>query len=338
MKGIIFLFFAVQVLINAASAQKSHSLDEKLKGRLHREYFTINVLIQSEGRYSFRDDDFQGGRTFRVSNARLSLRGNLDGGFFYRLYFDAAPQPALLDAYIGYKISDIISLSVGSMKPDQTLDYIPDPGSHMFVDRAAITSLLVASREIGISATGNIDGFYYYAGLFNGNRQNSNNNNKFYGIGRLQYLFNDLIAPAHIQIGISGSHGNSAGTRSGSNGPFLRGKRTIAGSDIEARWERLYFAAEYLTGALQTIDLPNDDETIKGYYFTGGLQLSDKVMTLGRWQSWSYKVAGIKERKMTLGCNIDFSNIAGLLLNLDAYFSDQGTSDYGASFIFQVQF
>jgi hypothetical protein len=61
-------------------------------------------------------------------------------------------------------------------------------------------------------------------------------------------------------------------------------------------------------------------------------------MTFCRWQSWSYREANTTESKLTLGTNINFTNIIGLVLNLDAYFPNQGDNLYGASFILQVQF
>ncbi len=223
------------------------------------------------------------------------------------------------------------------MKPKQTLDYIPSPADNNFVDRATMTGLLVGSREIGISTTGDIGGFYYYTGLFNGSRLNTNNNNKFYGIGRIQYTVNNLI-PGTVQLALSGSHGDSEETVSGSSGPLLRGKRTIIGSDIEVEWNRLYLAAEYLQGELETDDLPDENEIISGYYLTGGVRLSDKVITLARWHSWSYKELGTTENKLTLGTNIDFTDIVGLVLNIDAYMPNQGDTKFGASFILQVVF
>ena len=327
----------ILMLVISAQARENPSLDEQLRAHLHKEYFTLNLLIQSEGRYSFKDDDFQGGRSFNAANARISMRGNLNGGFFYRIFVDAAPEPALLDVFAGYKYSDAFSFMVGSMKPRQTLDFIPDPGSHNFVDRATMTGLLVGSRETGIAATGDIGGFYYYTGIFNGSGLENNNNNKFYGIGRLQYTISNNL-PGYIQLAISGSHGNSEGYISGSRGPLLRGKRTIIGSDIELELNRVYFAAEYLQGDLETVDFPNVNELINGYYFTSGLQLTEKTMTFARWQSWSYRELDTTESKLTLGTNIDFTNIVGLVLNLDAYIPDQGDTKYGASFIFQVQF
>ena len=317
------------------SAQENISSVEKLRSFIQKDYFTLNLLIQSEGRFSFKDDNFQGGRTFSTPNARISIKGKFDGGLFYRFYINAASEPNLLDAYIGYKFNDAFSLSAGSMKPKQTLDYIPSPDAHKFVDRTTMTGLLVGSREIGISATGEMSGFYYYTGLFNGNRLRTNNNNKFYLIGRLQYTVDDLI-PGTVQFAVSASTGDSEGTVSGSTGPLLSGKRTIIGSDIELEYERLYLAAEYLRGELETYYSTGGNEIISGYYLTGGLHLSDKIMTLARWQLWSYKEFGTTEKKLTLGTNIDFTTIAGIVLNIDAYIPDQGNTKYGASFILQI--
>ncbi|MFP4548981.1 MAG: porin [Fidelibacterota bacterium] len=114
----------VLLLISSLMAQESESLNEAFKTHLQKDYFKLNLLIQSEGRFSFHDDDFQGGRTFSVPNARISLRGKLDSGFFYRLFVDAAPRPTLLDAYVGYNLDEACKISVGAMKPRQTLDFI----------------------------------------------------------------------------------------------------------------------------------------------------------------------------------------------------------------------
>lgn len=93
----------------SAHAQENQSLDNQLRENLQKNYINLNVLIQSEGRYSFQNDDFQGGRSFSVPNARISIKGNLDGGFFYRVFVDAAPKPVLLDAYVGYTTLPVVS-------------------------------------------------------------------------------------------------------------------------------------------------------------------------------------------------------------------------------------
>lgn len=117
------------------------------------------------------------------------------------------------------------------MKPKQSLDCIPDPGSTDFIARTKITGLLVQSREIGLSAEGEVGGFYYFTGIFNGNKNlSSNNNNKFYGITRLQYRFSDILQ-GNLHIAIQGSKGDCDSVQSGSNSPILRGERTSYGGD-----------------------------------------------------------------------------------------------------------
>ena len=80
------------------------------------------------------------------------------------------------------------------------------------------------------------------------------------------------------------------------------------------------------------------DETINGYYFTGGYSLSPKTMAFVRWQSWGYDKADWQDNQLTLGTNIDITDLFGIVINLDAYIPDQGDTLYGASFIVQVQF
>ena len=339
MKTKIF-FFALMIILHGLttiSQAQDEPMADRIKDMIQHEAFRINALIQAGFRYSFQNDGFQGGRTFEAANARLSFRGTVDGRFYYRVMFNMVSEPNLLDAFAGYHHSDGFRLTAGAMKPRQTLDFIPNPGATDFIDRAIITGLLVQSREIGISAMGDIDNFYYYAGFFNGNRLSDNNNNKFYGIGRLQYAFRDLI-PGTIQIAVSGSHGNSQGVRTGSKGPLLRGERTIYGTDIRIETNKILLAAEYLAGNLETADLAGRKETISGYYFTGGYRFLEKTMALARWQSWGYRELGFRDNQLTLGINHDFTGITSFQFNLDSYLPENGDNKYGISMILQLQF
>lgn len=249
------------------------------------EALTVNALLQSGFRYySLENDNFQGGRTFEAANARLSVSGIFDNDFFYKLQVNFVSEPNLLDAYIGYKFNDAFLITAGSMKPKQSHDYIPSPGSTDFIDRTHITGLLVQSREIGASAEGNLGEFYYFTGIFNGNKNlSTNNNNTFYGIGSLQYNFNDFL-PGNFQIAIQGSYGDCDSVRSGNIGPKLRGERTIYGGYL--RWEtnKIIFSAEYMEGLLETIDFINTREKISGYYITTGYKAFEKTHFLARWQ------------------------------------------------------
>lgn len=332
MKRLSWVIIAFNLIVLNSTTADEEPLAQQIRSAVQREAFTFNALVQSACRYSLADDRFQGGRTFEAANARLSLRGNLDGGFYYRLLFNLVKEPNLLDAYIGYRLSDAMRITMGAMKPKQSLDYIPNPGSTDFIDRARITGLLVQSREIGVSFEGNVGGLYYFSGIFNGNKLSSNNNNELYGIGRLQYTFKDL------QIAVQGSHGNSPGVQSGSAGPVLRGSRTILGGDIRLEADRLLLAAEYLAGSLETVADTTKMELISGYYITAGYRILEKTMLLSRWQSWGYREQDFRDYQFSFGFNHNFTGITSCQLNADAYFPEKSAARYGLSFLLQVQF
>lgn len=325
--------FAILTWISTVYAQ-SDSSAQQLKAKFEHEAFTVNALIQSGFRYSLADDTFQGGRTFEAANARLSFRGIFDDKFYYRIFYNLVGEPNLLDAFVGYRHSERLRISAGAMKPKQTQDYIPDPGSTDFIDRTHITGLLVQSREIGVSAEGDINGLYYFTGLFNGTKLRTNNNNSFYGIARVQFTIKDLI-PGTLQMALHGSHGNSPNVRSGSSGPRLLGERTIYG--IDARWETdsILLAAEYLAGHLETVDYSK--EQIIGYYVTVGYNIINNTMVLGRWQSWGSNKWDYQNQQLTVGMNHSVSAFTSIQLNIDSYFPENDEQQHGLSFLVQIQ-
>ena len=325
------------ILLTSSTLAQEEPLAQQIKSKIQHEAFTVNALLQGGFRYSMKNNDFQGGRTFEAANARLSFRGTLDGKFYYRLFFNMVNEPNLLDAFIGYKQSDALRITVGAMKPKQTQDYMPDPGSTDFIDRTKITGLLVQSREIGISIEGDFNGLYYYSGLFNGNKLSPNNNNKFYGIGRLQYT-SEKIIPGTLQLAVQGSHGDSPNVRCGSVGPMLRGERTIFGGDVRLETSRILLAAEYLEGQLETVDIVKKKKKISGYYLTSGYEIVKETMFLGRWQSWAFQEKNYRDNQFTFGINYNFSSLTSCQINYDVYLPENGSKQQGFSLLLQVQF
>ncbi|MBR9977065.1 MAG: hypothetical protein KFH87_03170 [Bacteroidetes bacterium] len=331
----ILLFFLTGAAINAQT--QNEPLAEKIRSLLHHDVCTVNALVQTSMRFSLADDDFQGGRTFEAGNARLSVRGSLDGGFYYRLYFNVLHAPGILDAYVGYAYSDALQVSVGAMKPRQSLDYIPDPGSTDFIDRTTISALLVQSREIGVAFDGRYRGLFYFAGMFNGNKLLTNNNNAFYGIGRLGYAL-DHVLPGTLEFALQGSHGKSEGVTSGSTGPVINGERTIYGADV--RWETssTLLSAEYLEGKLETAESLGDMLTISGYYVTAGYRITEQSMVLLRMQTWNAGGGVTDDVQYTIGLNHAFTGIVSAQLNADVFEPATGERRSGISGLLQVQF
>jgi hypothetical protein len=285
--------------------------------------------------YSLGEDNFQGGRTFDMKFAAILLKGKLDDHFYYFLQADMSGEPNLLDAYIGYKHSEKLRIQAGAQKPKQTLDYLPDPVYTDFVSYSKITGLLVQSREIGVSAEGNSNGLFYFLGIFNGSGLIKNNNNKFYSIGRVQYTFN-LPQSGFLTLGLHGSYGDSPGIRTGTYGPKLRGERTISGTDLRMEAGRWLLAAEYTSGLVAIVDLPDTNETISGYFLTAGYRALKKTQILGRYQSWSYKELNSLANQITLGINHKFTKNTGLQFNFDSYMPDGGDAKSGFSMALKV--
>jgi hypothetical protein len=339
MKKILFLILFATLIFQSAQSQTTEndpSLDDQLRSMLTKDYFRVNMLVQSVARFSFEDNTFLGGRGFSAPNARVSLRGNLDGGFYYRILVNMASEPNLLDGFVGYRYDQRLRITAGAQKPSQTLDFLPPPQQYDFISRARITGQLVQSREIGLSAQGDLDNLYYYLGIFNGNRLRNNNNNRLYSIGRLQYTINDVI-PGFIKIGVNGSFGNSAGVQSGNAGPVLGGERTIFGADVHAETDQVLIKAEFLTGDLE---LPGGvlKDKISGYYLTGGYKVSDNVQLLARYQTVFYDLSDFYESQITLGVKRYVTSLISFRFNLDFYSPKNGDSQQGASMMMQFSF
>ncbi|MFW5974587.1 MAG: porin [Bacteroidota bacterium] len=318
------------------------SLDSLLKQNLRNEYFKVNMLMQTEGRYSIGDEKIYGGSQFGVANARISIRGNLDNGFFYRLYTDFSSEPNLLDAFIGYEFAEGLRITTGQMKPKQTLDYIPNPGATDFIDRTVITGKLVASREVGVVINGNLGEVSYYGGVFNGrNPLEVPKKDDLYYIGRLQYTFRDWL-PGFIQVAVNGSHGGSASGNMGGSGPDIKGKRLTYGADFRLESNQWILAAEYLAGEYQLLNT-SVDEKMNGYYTTLGYAVNEDVTVLTRWQNFSldnqeFNAFDMSSDMLTLGLNIQTTEYISFQVNAEMIMPDSEDNQFGLSGVFQLQF
>lgn len=66
--------------------------------------------------------------------------------------------------------------------------------------------------------------------------------------------------------------------------------------------------------------------------------IQERTMVLGRWQSWGRKELDFRDNQLTLGVNHDFTSVASLGINADAFFPGSGDNQYGLSVILQVTF
>lgn len=323
-------------------AQNQQSLDEQLRNIVKSEPFNISMMFQSTFRYSFDDDDFLGGRTFQIPQGRLDFRGNLDGGYFYRLYVNMVTEPNLLDAYVGYKHSDQLIFTLGRQKPMQSPDFIPGPQALDFMSRARITRFLVQFREFGLSVHGTNGDFYYSAGVFNGTSSSNNIGNEFYGIGRLQYTLQDIGA-GFLRVGLHGSYGSGTTTRPAPfGGTMFVSDRSVIGFDALYQTSKWKFKGEYMHGEFDDTFVPNfgstRDETISGYYLDGIYSASEQLKFVGRFQQWKREEPRELNYQSTLGILYEATSIVSFRVNLDVYNQVGGDAQAGVGAMMQVYF
>lgn len=324
------------------SAQNQQNLDEQLRSIVKSEPFNISMLFQSTFRYSFDDDGFQGGRTFQVPQGRLDFRGNLDGGYFYRLHVNMVTEPNLLDAYVGYKHNDQLILTLGRQKPTQSPDFIPGPQDTDFMSRARVTGFLVQFREIGLSAQGTSGDFFYFAGLFNGTSSSNNLGNDFYGIGRVQYTIQDAGA-GFLRLGLHGSYGSGSTTRPAPfGGSMFVSDRSVVGFDAHYQTDKWKLKGEYMYGKYDDTFVPSigftRDEIISGYYINGAYNVSDELKFVGRFQSWKRDEPRDLNYQSTFGIIYQATSVVSFRVNLDVYTPVGGDSQAGIGALMQVYF
>ena len=338
---------SILLLSTSLSAQNDSSITNDLKNGLKSDYFNVSMLLQTNFRYSIEDDyhlqhRYLAGRTFQLANARLDIKGNVDGGYFYRMHFNVAREPNLLDAYVGYKYDDRLIITAGRQKPSQSIDFIPAPQDYDFLDRARITRRLVAFRELGVSAQGTLGNFNYYFGLFNGDDINIGPYNRFYGIGRLQYSIKNVI-PGEIILGVSGSQGEGGVIReSHFGGNYWVHERSILGSDIQIKTNKWMFKVEYLHSWLEyNFDepvFPSREVELFGYYFSAGYNITEKIQLLGRFQGWNREGNYNDNYQTTLGLKYFATPNVSFRLNLDVYKPDYEDRQMGIGAMMQFRF
>jgi phosphate-selective porin OprO and OprP len=179
--------------IRAEASRKAQDAKEKQKSFFINARRAINISgyaqirfqsFQESGRVDYAD----------VRRARLDFRGNVTPTWEYRLQFDLASSPKLLDGYAAFKPYDFLKLQAGQFKVPFSLENLAPSNNMETIDRSQVVEALVArgrdvlgnhnGRDIGVQASGSLvkinDRFivdYFVAG-FNGNGINTADNNE----------------------------------------------------------------------------------------------------------------------------------------------------------------
>lgn len=318
-----------------AEAQDSEPLTDQMRDLLKSEPFNVNFLLQSEAAFTLKDDDFLGGNGFGLGSTRLQFDGEVDGGYSYEMELELRNSPSVVDANVGYKSSDSFAIKVGMQKPDIGLDLQPSPGKTVFINRARLVGEILNSREVGISASGQVDRFDYTVSVFNGTGRSLSNDDNFMFAAKGAFTV-DLENNGFLYIGANGGINGTEGESIGNFNLQTQGDRLIYGAFVDYNSDSWFGAAEVLMTTFETNQLP-DDETITGAYVTLGNNVTEKDQLLARIDHISYSKVDYSSNLFVLGWNHQATSVISFQVNALAQFDDN-EEYFGLSGNFQYQF
>jgi phosphate-selective porin len=226
---------------------------------------------------------------FDIRRARLDVKGNISPYWGYRVQFDLAGSPKVLDAYTEVKLNDYFNFTIGQAKVPFSLENLASSTKLELIDRSQVVEALTArgkdmggnqnGRDIGIQLGGIIlkikdrSVVDYRLGVFNGAGINvaDNNENK------------DLAARVgiHPVAGLDISAALYDGTRfipevkTGTvvTTPSKNVTRDRFGLDLSYDLKNFSLQSEFISG--------KDDQTKReGYYVLGGYYFFQKKLQL----------------------------------------------------------
>ena len=177
--------------------------------------------VQIDGRFFLNDQDDGYTDTFLIRRARISVQGDLNDYFSFRIMPNfGGGNPDLQDAYIDFKPISFLTFRAGKFKAPVGLERLKSPTNLMLPELALPTNLLPI-RDTGIQATGMFGGglLQIQAGLFNGALDNgsinSDYNNAKEVAGRVfirPFIKSESLLLKDFGFGFAGTSGEQEGT------------------------------------------------------------------------------------------------------------------------------
>ncbi|MCF0167189.1 MAG: hypothetical protein HUJ93_00900 [Bacteroidales bacterium] len=244
------LLFAAALLVMSSSALQAQEANKKL---------VVSGFVNLKYQMDFNDEEITG-NTFRIHRARLSVSGDLNKIFSYKLQGDFCNNPALVDAFVKAKFNKAFALQVGQFKVPFTLESPIAPISLSGIDYSVAVSNLVGysdvsgvgklGRDIGIAAMGSFldlggyDLFNYNVAIVNGQGPNQLDFNKRKDlVGRLN------IVPLR-PLTLSGSYYYG---KLGDAGDLLRSRYSLG---VQYEDGPILARGEYIAGETEFFDNP----------------------------------------------------------------------------------
>ncbi|PAU94987.1 hypothetical protein CK503_05865 [Aliifodinibius salipaludis] len=278
----VFFFF-----INTNTfAQESAKFEQQVKNlqeHLKNDYFSFGILLQGQA-------DFQpernAGNGFHASKARFKMGGTFDGKFGYKLQATMLKSPSVLDANAYYRPSSQVELKAGLFKSPFSHEYLTGAGSVLFARRSTAVNQLGTKRQLGLQLDTYTSEktFRFTGGIFNGNGYNGNSNddNKFLYVGRVESYFGDGDNQTKLGVSVANETKDTPGSGNLSTGYI--GQQTLLTTYASTTQGKLLLDGEFIN-AWRNPDVGADSNPY-GYYVTAGYLVTDNSRLLARWDAF----------------------------------------------------
>lgn len=288
---------------------------------------------------------------FDIRRARVDLKGNISPYWGYRLQFDLAGIPKLIDAYAELKLNDYFNFTIGQAKIPFSLENLTSSNKLELIDRSQAVEALVArgkdvggnqnGRDIGIQLGGNILKLKdrpvvdYRLGVYNGSGINTVDNNE-----KKDFATRLIVHPV-VGLDISAALYNGSRfvpeVKTGTvvTTPSKNVTRDRYGFDLNYDLKNLAIRGEYIHGTDDLIDR-------EGYYIQGGYYfLEKKLQLLAKYDFYDADKAKADNVSTwyVFGANYNFNTNVRLQANY-TFKQEEGTSidNNYASLQFQIGF
>ena len=274
---------------------------------------------------------------FDIRRARLDVKGVISPFWSYRVQFDLAGTPKLIDAYAELKLNDYFNFTIGQAKIPFSLENLTSSNKLELIDRSQAVEALVArgkdvggnqnGRDIGIQLGGSIlklkdrSVIDYRLGIYNGSGINIADNNE-----RKDYAARLILHPV-TGLDLSGAIYNGSRfvpeVKTGTvvTTPSKSVGRNRYGFDMNYDLKNWSLRSEYIHGT-------DDHINRSGYYVQSGYYFLDKkLQLLAKYDFYDTDLAIAKNASTwyVLGANINFNPTTRLQFNY-TFKQEEGTS------------
>lgn len=274
---------------------------------------------------------------FDIRRARLDVKGNISPYWGYRVQFDLAGTPKLIDAFAEFKLNDYINFTVGQAKIPFSMENLLSSPQLALIDRSQVVEALTArgkdvngnqnGRDIGIQVGGTLlklkdrPVIDYRLGLFNGSGINTMDNNE-----KKDYAARLILHPL-TGLDISGAYYDGSRlvpeVRTGNvvTTPATTVNRDRYGIDLSYDLKNFSLRGEYIHGT-------DDQVEREGYYVMAGYSFFEKKLQLvGKYDFYdaNTSIADNASEWIVIGANYSFNANTKLQANYSIK-EEEGTS------------